>query len=397
MPYSTAPCLRPDVAVRPFDAVEGDRRFLVAVDDRHFLVSAAVAAVLESTRQPGTLALVAERASARLGVRLSPQQVATFLGEQAPAVLFQADAQQSTSRSPLRFQRRIISGDRLRPLLVCLARLFEARTAGALVLAFLIANALVAWRALGTPFIALARLEIGVALALTLAGVFIHELGHLAACVRHGAPHGGVGAGLYWCFPAFYSEVHGAWQLNRRQRATVDAGGLYLQGAFVLLLCVSYAAFPSPALLSAIAWSHVLMLHTLNPVLKFDGYWLMTDLTGTPNLHRTVRHIARRAWQAVWSHVRRPSNRELALLAAFFTAAIVYFTYLLVMLGQSVASAAFNAVSAWAQPTTLSATALMHVLTSTALLGLLLAMSLGVAVLLARSIKSVVQGDDDDH
>jgi putative peptide zinc metalloprotease protein len=389
MHHSLAPRLRTDVAVRPFDAAEGDCRFVVAVDDRHFVVSAAVAAVLEESREPGTFASLAQRASARLGVHVSPEQVGQLLREQAPAILFHA-AESHAVRGPVWFRHRILSGDRLEPILRWTARLFSARIAIALIAALVLVEALVASRAAGMPVAHPAAREVAAAFALTVAGVVVHEIGHLAACHRYGGRHGGMGVGLYWCFPTLYAEVHGAWLLPRLQRAVVDIGGVYFQSGYVLALGAIYLATGTDAVLGALAWSHFLMLHTLNPVLKFDGYWLLADLTGAHNLHRWIRTIAQRAWQGatlMQSHPL-PAPRELALLAAFVAIAFVYFAYLLAMLGQSIAAAAVGALHS------LSA---MQTLASSALLAAWLVMAIGLALLLARALTVFARETSDDR
>jgi putative peptide zinc metalloprotease protein len=385
MPHSLAPRLRPDVAVRPFDAAEGDCRFVVAVDDRHFVVTAAVAAVLEESREPGTFASLAQRASARLGVRISPEQVGQLLRKHAPAILFHA-AESHAVRGPIWFRHRILSSARLEPLLKWAAGLFTARIAIALIAALVVVEALIASRAFGSPATSPAARDIAAAFALTVAGVVVHELGHLAACHRYGARHGGIGIGLYWCFPTLYAEVHGAWLLPRLQRAVVDIAGVYFQSGYVLALGAIYLATGTDAMLGAIAWSHVLMLHTLNPVLKFDGYWLLADLTGTHNLHRWMRSIAQRAWQALTltRSGDAPASRELILLFAFVAIAFVYFTYLIAMLARSIAAAAIGALYS-ASP--------MQTLASSALLVAWLVMAAGLSLLLARALTAFAQGD----
>ncbi len=84
--------------------------------------------------------------------------------------------------------------------------------------------------------------------------------------------------------------------LPRLQRAIVDAAGIYLQCGYVMALGAAYLLSGSPVILEVIAWTHFLMLHTLNPVLKYDGYWLLTDLAGIPNLHAEIRNAARQTW-----------------------------------------------------------------------------------------------------
>jgi len=389
MHHSLAPRLRTDVAVRPFDAAEGDCRFVVAVDDRHFVVTAAVAAVLEESREPGTFASLAQRASVRLGVHVSPEQVGQLLREQAPAVLFHA-AESHAVRGPLWFRHRILSSSRLEPLLNWAARLFTARVAIALVVALVLVEALVASRAVGAPIASPAARDIAAAFALTVAGVVIHELGHLAACHRYSGRHGGMGIGLYWCFPTLYAEVHGAWLLPRLQRAVVDIGGVYFQSGYVLALGAIYIATGNEATLGAIAWSHLLMLHTLNPVLKFDGYWLLTDLAGAHNLHRWILSIAQRTWQAatLMQPQYLPVPREMLSLFAFITVAFVYFTYLLVMLGHSLAAAADGAFHSLST---------MQTLASSALLVLWLLMAAGLSLLLSRALTAFARETSDDR
>ena len=189
---------------------------------------------------------------------------------------------------------------------------------------------------------------------------------------------------MYWCLPAFYAEVHGAWLLPRMQRAAVDAGGVYFQAIFVGVLGACQLAWPTPALLCAIALSQFLMLHTLNPILKFDGYWLLCDLAGVHNLHRTLRHIARRVVRRDW-----PNRGELALLAAFMSIAAAYFTYLLLILGRNLAVAAAGVHSAIASIDG-SAPATLALICKGALLALVAALALGIALLLARAGRDLI-------
>jgi len=400
---NAVPCLRADVAVRPFDAADGDCRFVVAVDDRHFLVSAAVAAVLEESRHPGTLVSIARRASARLGTPVSPQQVARLLREQVPQVLFERSSEADAPSAPLRFRRIIAGGDTLHPLLQVIARLFTRRWVVLFAALFLVVESAVAARALTAAPDSTTSAQLAGAAVLTTLGVLVHELGHLAACVKYRASHGGLGMGLYWCIPVFFAEVHGAWLLARRERAAVDAGGLYMQGAYLVLLGATYVALGAPCVLAAIVCTHYLMLHTLNPVLKYDGYWLLSDLTGIHNLHQSVRRIAASAWHALClgQATLLPPPRDLALLGGFVVAAGVYFAYTLAVLGTALANAFARTVESWgsAAHMTAAGTAIgsLQAAGETVLLGALLFMAGGVAVLLARSLAGLARDSSHDR
>jgi putative peptide zinc metalloprotease protein len=394
MSHNMTPMLRADVRILPFDGCEGESRFIVAVDERHFVVGAVVAAVLQESRASSTAATIAQRVSERLGCDVSVGLVSQVISEQRLSVCFQASEQQGAlgaptpasechAPCPIRIRARVIGAGVLDRPLAVLSKLFAPRLAllvAALAVAVLIAVRPVA----GSAGDGLSAAETICAVALTLLGVVVHELGHLAACARFGATHGGIGVGLYWCMPVFYAEVHGAWTLPRLQRAAVDAGGVYLQCIYAVMLGAAFAATDAPAFREAIAWTFFLMLHTLNPVLKYDGYWLLTDLAGVPDLHARIKGSAQR----VWSVVRRtpgasfPATRALLLLGAFTAIAFVYFAYLLLMLGTGIGKSA--AAAKWAP-----AGAPWQAIGEFALLALLLAMAVSLAFVLAQSLHRI--------
>ena len=62
---------------------------------------------------------------------------------------------------------------------------------------------------------------------LGVASAGFHEIGHAAACRYGGGRPGGMGAGIYVVWPAFYTDVTDAYRLPRRARLRTDLGGLY--------------------------------------------------------------------------------------------------------------------------------------------------------------------------
>jgi len=389
------PRLRDEVIVRPFDGGGKQSRYVVAIDGQHFIVAPAVAAILDEARHcvmsDGVFETLAQRVSHRLGTCITPRQVETLMRERVPKALFESTTGIDAERSPLIWQRLLFSGTRLKSALALASPLFTLRVAiGACALVVLI-DVLVALQASGHGLEAAGIADYSLSLALTVAGIFIHELGHLCACHRFGARHGGIGCGIYWCLPAFYAEVHGAWTLQRIQRAAVDAGGVYLQFLFCGVLGVLYLLSLAPALLSAIVLSHLLMLHTLNPVLKFDGYWLLSDLTGIHNLHRRVRDTARGLL-----HRRHVPRGEAALFASFVIIALAYLAYLLAVLGQNLgwSAASFSSAIAAAD---LSLPALLPALGKGALLALMLTMAFGIASALGRAGEKVLTETPNEH
>jgi putative peptide zinc metalloprotease protein len=232
--------------------------------------------------------------------------------------------------------------------------------------------------------------QIVCAAALTMFGVVVHELGHLTACSRFGARHGGIGLGVYWCMPVLYAEVSGAWMLPRLQRAVVDAGGVYFQCGYLIALGAAYLASGATPFLEAMAWTHFLMLHTLNPVLKYDGYWLLTDLGGLSNLHERIRMSTRQAWHAMGraAEERWPSLEQLVLLSAFGVMATAYFAYTIVLLGTDIGHGASEIAHRWALRDS-TPFGHWHVAGESALLALLVVMALSLTCLLARSLHRI--------
>ncbi|MCL4510842.1 MAG: hypothetical protein M1470_07220 [Bacteroidetes bacterium] len=111
-----------------------------------------------------------------------------------------------------------------------------------------------------------------------------HEIGHVAACRHFGGKHGGMGFGFYIIWPVAYSELTGIWALRKGQRTVVNLAGIYMQLLYTAALVGGGLGTGLQELnlaATAITLSAVLQL---NPFLRMDGYWVLCDLIGQPNL-----------------------------------------------------------------------------------------------------------------
>jgi putative peptide zinc metalloprotease protein len=122
------------------------------------------------------------------------------------------------------------------------------------------------------------------AFGISLVTLFVHELGHAAACMRFGAAPSRIGFTIYVVYPAFFCDVTEAWTLSRRQRVVVDVGGFYLQGLAIAGLAVAYFATGWAPLHLAVWMALGTFALSLNPMFKFDGYWIVADALGVANL-----------------------------------------------------------------------------------------------------------------
>src|SRR3954447_20305179 len=124
------------------------------------------------------------------------------------------------------------------------------------------------------------------ALAVLSAGA--HELGHAAACRYSGAEPGGMGMGLYLVWPAFYTDVTDAYRLDPRGRLRVDLAGLYFNAVVAVLTMAVWLVVRRDALLLLVALQLLQMVRQLSPVIRADGYHILADTTGVPDLYAHI-------------------------------------------------------------------------------------------------------------
>jgi putative peptide zinc metalloprotease protein len=114
----------------------------------------------------------------------------------------------------------------------------------------------------------------------------MHELGHASACRHFKVEHGGVGFGLYLTFPVFYTDVSETWKLKRRERIIVNMAGIYFQLIMLIPFFLIYFLTSNTVLKWFLLTVNFNLFVTLNPFFKFDGYWIISDLLGVPNLRK---------------------------------------------------------------------------------------------------------------
>ena len=182
--------------------------------------------------------------------------------------------------------------------------------------------------------------------ALVIFGSLWHELGHLSACRRFDCEHGELGCGLYVMWPVFYVDISAAWRLPRWQRIIIDLGGFYFQMVLTLILyTVALLTRQAILLFPVIIAMDMSMIYNLNPMFKFDGYWLLSDIIGVPNLHRRMGKYLKEMlpWprKGKMSSLLRtqPYAKITACLYALFSAIyLVYFSWMLIWIGPKIVS-----------------------------------------------------------
>ena len=123
-----------------------------------------------------------------------------------------------------------------------------------------------------------------VVFAITIFSAGFHEFGHASACRYGGATPGAMGTGLYLVWPAFYTDVTDSYRLGRAGRLRVDLGGLYFNALVTVAMFVVWLVTGWDALLLILAAQLLQMVRQLAPMVRFDGYHVLADLTGVPDL-----------------------------------------------------------------------------------------------------------------
>lgn len=130
-------------------------------------------------------------------------------------------------------------------------------------------------------------------LALTAVASLFHELGHAAGCHRGGGRPGAIGMGLYLIFPAFYTDVTDAYRLSRRARLRTDLGGVYFTAVACLVIGGIELVSGWPVLRLGLLLLQIGLLQQLLPLVRLDGYFILGDLVGVPDLFGRIRPILR--------------------------------------------------------------------------------------------------------
>jgi len=123
----------------------------------------------------------------------------------------------------------------------------------------------------------------------------LHEIGHAFVCKRFGGEVHTIGLMLLVFTPLPYIDVTSSWRFQQRwQRALVGTAGIITE-LFVASLAAIFWAYSGPGTLHALSYNIMVIasvftvLFNANPLLRFDGYYILCDILDIPNLHSQSR------------------------------------------------------------------------------------------------------------
>jgi putative peptide zinc metalloprotease protein len=139
-------------------------------------------------------------------------------------------------------------------------------------------------------------LSYGIALLFTK---FLHEFGHAITATRYGVRVGHMGVAMLVMFPMPYTDTSESWKLsNNTQRLHIAAAGIITELCLAGIATLAWSLSPDGAIKSALfflattSWLLTLAVNA-SPFMRFDGYFILSDLLDFPNLHERSGALAK--------------------------------------------------------------------------------------------------------
>lgn len=178
-----------------------------------------------------------------------------------------------------------------------------------------------------------------------------HEFGHGYACKKYGGRVPEMGTILIAGNPLAYVDATAAWSFpERTKRLIVMLGGMYFE-SLIAIPAVFVWAFASNPLVQACAFNVlvsatlVTVFFNLNPLMKFDGYFILSELLGIQNLRsRSEKYIHSILKRVCLGLNVEPAAESAGLKALFVTYGIssaVYRVWLVLSISMMVAQRFF--------------------------------------------------------
>ena len=189
-------------------------------------------------------------------------------------------------------------------------------------------------------------------IAISFAKVF-HELGHGFAAKLYGCRVPSMGVAFLVMWPVLWTDTTDAWRLtDRRQRLVIDSSGMAAEIIIAAVASIAWAVLPDGPtrsamfVLSSSTWVLTLFVN-LSPLMRFDGYYILSDLLDFPNLQERgfayarwlMREVLFRPNVAPPENLPRPLDR---LIVVYSFATWIYRFFLFVGIAVLVYHLAFK-------------------------------------------------------
>ena len=176
-------------------------------------------------------------------------------------------------------------------------------------------------------------LLLGVVLSVTKV---LHEFGHGLSCKHFGGECHEMGVMFLVLTPCLYCNVSDSWMLpSRWKRAAIGAAGMYVEVVLAAFCTFIWWFTDNDTLLNKLCLNVMFIssvstiLFNANPLLRYDGYYILSDLMEVPNLRQKAQQILSRKLQKWCLGLDPPEDpflpkRNQAWFAVYTVASAVY-------------------------------------------------------------------------
>lgn len=178
------------------------------------------------------------------------------------------------------------------------------------------------WAGLAKYFLAIVALKV------------VHESAHSIAAIHFKCRVRGVGLGFMVFYPRLYTDTTDSWRLPRTHRLLIDAAGIIIEILVGGIAALVWAYAPPGPLQSTMFYIFaVSTISTLfvngNPCIRYDGYYILCDLTRTENLMTRSSEYVKQFWR--WYFLRlgtSPKEEKGGFLLFFGVISFIYRIFL---------------------------------------------------------------------
>ncbi|MBC6996630.1 hypothetical protein QWY85_09060 [Neolewinella lacunae] len=295
-------------------------QYLASVDGKYFYIGPLLYEIAVRAKSLRSPVEIVEDLRKDLAVEINVEQVEKALENIKKQINPKGDGDsepQTRQRSSyIHFKLKLMGGNVLDKITMPLAKLF---TPSAAITLSLISLALTAFYYLlvERPTVSLTFNELISAYLILFAVFFIHELGHAAATKYFGMKPHEISFGFYLIFPVFFADVSEAWSLNKYKRIVINLGGVYFQLIINAILISLALAYPTSSVFTTLIYTNVaVILYSLIPFLRYDGYWIYSDLFNIPNLMGKSIVLPYQMWHDYKTGYKEKTNWPLLIYAA---------------------------------------------------------------------------------
>jgi putative peptide zinc metalloprotease protein len=184
----------------------------------------------------------------------------------------------------------------------------------------------------------------------------LHEMGHAFVATRYGVRVAHMGVAFLVMFPMLYTDTGESWRLkDSRQRLAIASAGIAVELALAGIATLAWTLAPDGSLrngmffLATTSWVLTLAINA-SPFMRFDGYFIASDVLDLPNLHERSSALARtwmrrtllgfdERWPEVFSDSKRRALIAFALvtwvyrLVVFIGIALLVYFFFFKLLG----------------------------------------------------------------